>query len=226
MLIGDATAPGTSTVSPEPTVLPSPRTPAQAEAARLNGSRSQGPATAAGKARAALNGTRHGLCSAEFFLLADEDPEAYAAFSADMLGSLRPRDATEQRVAILAVQAMWRQMRADRLEADIMGELFAARRIEDPELAAATSERAMKALGTLLRYRSRLEREHDRAMQELGALRQGTPVRTTAPARPSEPGRQPPAAPRQPEAEPERQLNRHERRRLAALQRQGAARAA
>ncbi len=213
-------------MSLDPTVLPSARTAAQAEASRLNGAKSQGPATAEGKARAALNGTRHGLCSAEFFLLPDEDPEAYAAFSADMLGSMRPRDAAEQRVAILAVQAMWRQMRADRLEADIMGELFAARRIEDPELAAATRERAMRALGTLLRYRSRLQREHDRSMQDLRAMQQGAPARRAAPAVPSEPRRQPSAGTHVPAIEPEPPLNRHERRRLAALQRQGTARAA
>lgn len=213
-------------MSPEPIDLPATRTAAQAEAARLNGARSHGPATPEGKARSALNGTRHGLCSAEFFLLPDEDPAAYAAFTADMLASLRPRDPAEQRVANLAVQAMWRQMRADRLEADIMGELFAARRIEDPELAAATRERAMKALGTLLRYRSRLQREHDRAMQDLVAMQQGAPARRAAPALPSEPGRQAPAGTRPPAIEPEPLLNRHERRRLAALQRQGAARAA
>jgi hypothetical protein len=53
------------------------RTAAQAAASRLNGALSHGPPIAAlGKACSALNGTRHGLCSASFFLLPDEDPEA------------------------------------------------------------------------------------------------------------------------------------------------------
>ena len=93
----------------------------------------------------------------------------------------------------------------------------------------------MKALGTLLRYRGRIEREHRRAMEALDALRQ----RRLAPpltARPSEPDRAP--APRTATggaqgtaatpislttadrpSEPEPALNRHQRRALEARSR-------
>ena len=142
------------------------RTPAQIEASRSNGARSSGPTTAAGKARAALNGTRHGLCSAQFFLLPDEDPAAWAAFAAGMLATLRPSDDAERHAAERAVQAMWREMRADRLEAVILSELFAAGALADPEAGRAAREAGMRSLSTLLRYRARIQRDIDRALQE------------------------------------------------------------
>ena len=102
----------------------------------------------------------------------------------------------------------------------------------------------MKALGTLLRYRGRIEREHRAAMDALEALRQRrlTPPLT---ARPSEPDHAPvtedttpgkaqgtaaavpsasPSADRP--SEPELPLNRHQRRALAARTRQQERRAA
>ena len=57
--------------------MPTAPSPAQSEASRLNGARSNGPATDAGKARSALNGVRHGLCGRTFFLLPDEDPAEF-----------------------------------------------------------------------------------------------------------------------------------------------------
>jgi hypothetical protein len=222
------------------------RTAAQIEAARRNGAASRGPATAAGKARSALNGTRHGLCSAEFFLLSDEDPDAFAAFSREVLAALSPTDDLQHRLARQAVQAMWREARADRLEAVILKDLFAADALEDRSEAALRREKAMRSLGTLLRYRARIERERARALQALATLRGRTPA---APACMSEPKpaassslaraaregeggglaspRTPqPAAPPSPlrasfgTSEPKAHaLNRHERRRLAALER-------
>ena len=162
------------------------RTQAQIEASRANGARSSGPATAAGKARAALNGTRHGLCSAQFFLLPDEDPAAWAGFAAGMLATLRPADDAERHAAERAVQAMWREMRADRLEAVILGELFAAGSLGDADAARAAREAGMKALSTLLRYRARIQRDIDRALHELDCLRE-RPAQAPPAPRPSEP---------------------------------------
>jgi hypothetical protein len=224
-----------------------PRTAAQAAAARLNGARSRGPVTAAGKARSALNGTRHGLCSASFFLLPDEDPEAYAGFLAGMLGSLGPEDEAERQSVERAAQAMWRESRADRLEAEILANVFAARGLEDRAEAQAALQAAMRMLAVLIRYRGRIERDRDRALEAFHALRRrprpaaapppvlrSEPEPSAAVAGTSEPEPAPPPSLLRPvpavrgtrEPEPTPRLSRRERRRRAALERQAQRRAA
>jgi hypothetical protein len=144
-----------------------PTTPslAQSEASRQNGARSSGPATAAGKARSSLNGVRHGLCGRTFFLLPDEDPAEFQAHEAMWLAVWSPRDLHEQDAAEAAIRAMWREIRADRLEAAVPTDLFAAGTIADDAERQAAKAAAMKALGTLLRYRGRIEREHRQATE-------------------------------------------------------------
>ena len=224
-----------------------PDTPslAQSEASRQNGARSTGPATAAGKARSALNSVRHGLSGRTFFLLPDEDPAEFREHEAMWLAAWSPRDLYEHAAATCAIRAMWRAIRADRLEAQVLTDLFATGAIADETERQAAKAVAFKALGTLLRYRGRIEREHDRAMAELESLRQRRPTHGTA--RPSEPDvpAEPPvaAAPPRPtlssstpmtghaerptataqhEPEPPPALNRHQRRALAAMSRRTA----
>ena len=226
--------------------MPTTPSPAQSEASRLNGARSAGPATAAGKARSALNGVRHGLCGRTFFLLPDEDPAEFQAHEAMWLAEWSPRDLHEHEAAACAIRAMWREIRADRLEAQVLTDLFAAGEIADEAERQAAKATAFKALGTLLRYRSRIEREHDRAMAALespapappGPQRLRDRANPTRPARPpavAAPPRlsttsptlattntKPPAATVQHEPEPPPALNRHQRRALAAMSRRAA----
>ena len=222
--------------------MPVAPSPAQSEASRLNGAHSAGPATVAGKARSVLNGVRHGLSGRTFFLLADEDPAEFQAHEATWLAAWAPRDLHEHEAAAAAIRALWRERRADRLEAQVMTDLFAAGELAD-EAEARAKAAAMKALGTLLRYRSRIEREHVLAMQALEALRQRRLARAASP-RPSEPEpaapspapalpaptaalatTRPHAAAHELPSEPERThaLNRHQRRALASMSRRQAA---
>ena len=165
--------------------MPSTPSPAQSEASRLNGARSAGPATEAGKARSALNGVRHGLCGRTFFLLPDEDPAEFLRHEALWLAAWRPRDLHEHQAAEAAIRCLWREERADRLEAVVLTDLFAAGNLADPAEAEAAKAVAFKALGTLLRYRGRIEREHGAAMAALESLRQRRLARPVA--QPSEP---------------------------------------
>lgn len=200
--------------------MPAAPSSAQSAASRLNGARSGGPVTDAGKARAALNGVRHGLSSRTFFLLADEDPEEFRQHEALWLAAWRPRDLHEQEAAMAAIRTMWREIRADRLEAQVLGDLFAAGRIPDAAEAQAAKDKAFKALGGLLRYKARIEREYRAALAALEALRQRRLAQP--PARRSEPEpieAAPPAPEPMRQSEPER-LNRHQRRALKARARQ------
>ena len=225
--------------------MPTTPSPAQAEASRQNGARSAGPVTPAGKARSSQNGVRHGLCGRTFFLLPDEDPAEFREHEAMWLAVWSPRDLHEHEAAACAIRAMWREIRADRLEAQVLTDLFAAGEIADDAEREAAKSAAFKALATLLRYRGRIEREHRAAMQALETLRQRR--RAMSRAQPSEPDTvtappaivppatepfclsTPPAAtacapehaPQPSEPEPAR-LNRHQRRALAAMSRRAA----
>ena len=204
--------------------MPTTPSSAQSEASRLNGARSSGPVTETGKARSAQNGVRHGLTGRTFFLLPDEDPEEFREHKSTWLAAWRPRDFAEQDAAELAIRALWREVRADRLEVAILTDLFGADGIEDGAERGAAKAAAMRALGTLLRYRARIAREYGAAMRELDALRQRR-LAAPPPARRDEP--EPPARPATTPAasvpsEPERLLNRHQRRALAATARRAA----
>jgi hypothetical protein len=228
-----------------------PDTPslAQSAASRQNGARSTGPATAVGKARSALNGVRHGLSGRTFFLLPDEDPAEFQAHEAMWLAAWAPRDLHEHAAAACAIRVMWREIRADRLEVQVLTDLFATGELADKAEADTAKAAAFKALATLLRYRGRIEREHRAAMLALEALLQRrlaraptprprepepastvaapapTPGAATYIGTPSAPATTPPrqaTPPRPSEPEPARSLNRHQRRALAAMSRRAA----
>ncbi len=136
-----------------------------------------------------MNGVRHGLSGRTFFLLPDEDPEEFQEHEAVWLAAWRPRDLAEHDAAEVAIRALWREIRADRLEAQILTDLFGADRIEDEAERQAAKAAAMKALGTLLRYRAQIAREYGAAMRELDALRQRRLARRLRPSDEANPSR-------------------------------------
>src|SRR4051812_31898535 len=142
--------------------MPATRSPAQRAASRANGARSHGPATNAGKARSARNGTRHGLHGGPFSLLPGEDLDEFAVLHTAVTADWRPRDAYERRWVRELVTAMWRQ---DRLHALELATLAAAAAERPP------SEATMKRLLTFARYGARIDKDIDRALKALRVLR-------------------------------------------------------
>ena len=142
--------------------MPVTRSPAQQAASRANGARSHGPTTDAGKARAAWNGTRHGLRGGPFTLLPGEDREAFAALHAAVTSDWGPRDPYERRWVMELVAAMWRQ---DRLRGLEIATLTAAAAESPP------SEATMRRLATFARYGARIDKDIGRALQALRTLR-------------------------------------------------------
>lgn len=204
--------------------MPLDPSPAQAEASRLNGARSHGPTTAAGKAASAANGTRHGLRGGDFCLLPGEDGEELTLLERAVAADWHPRDAFERHWAAELVAAMWRQQRLRRLELKALATADAEDEI---------SEVSLKRLQTLGRYGARIDADIGRALRALRVLKdRATADLAEAPPCRSEPkaSTAPPIVPpapctREPEnpdlSFPMPPLNRHERRRREALQRKG-----
>ncbi len=104
----------------DPSVTPKPT---RAEAARLNGAKGRGPKTPAGKACSARNALKHGLTAQAFALLPGEDPQAYQGLLDGLARRYRPADELAAHLVQRLASVMWRQQRADRLEAEVLGQL-------------------------------------------------------------------------------------------------------
>ena len=147
---------------------------AQAAASRRNGAKSRGPKTAAGRARAARNATKHGLCARRMMLLVDENPRRSAPSRPRCTRSLRPRAPCRPTGRARRVAA-WRARRADRLEAAVLGRhlegasLF-ARGVQSALGLGLSAERGGRTLDTLVRYRGSALAELFRSLAALKAL--------------------------------------------------------
>ncbi len=142
--------------------MPDAPSPAQQAASRANGARSRGPATAAGKARAARNGTRHGLRGGAFCLMPGEDAEELDLLRQAVACDWHPRDAYERHWAAELVAAMWRQQRLRQLE-------FAA--LEAASQEHPPTEASLKRLLTFARYGARIDKELAQALRALRVLK-------------------------------------------------------
>ena len=213
--------------------MPTTPSPAQSDTSRQNGARP--PAPRPKPARLAPPSTaRHGLCGRTFFLLPDEDPAEFLRHEALWLAAWRRATCTSTQAAEAAIRCMWREERADRLEAVVLTDLFAAGKLADPAEARPPRRRPSRREHAAA-LRGRIEREHRAAMQALESLRQCRLARPVAQPSEPEPALQVAAAPAAPRRRGPRglasrsdrfaaertrtapALNRHQRRALAAM---------
>jgi hypothetical protein len=205
----------------------------QLDAPAASPSHATGPVTAEGKARSAMNATRHGICAARP-AFPEADPGELDGLRAALVARYRPQDAAEAHWVEELVFTAWRQQRLRALEVAVLERAMAT------ETGAEAP--ALPSLVTVIRYRARLDRDWRRAGEALHELRRARErllprARTHTAAdmlaqapRTNEPT--PPIAmphrvdgPRHPVPDlddfgmNEPPLNRHERRRLAALAR-------
>ncbi len=132
--------------------------------------RATGPRTPEGKARAALNAVRHGLRAGRFVLLPHEDPAEFEALACATREAYAPTDPIERELVEAIAVALWRELRVDRLEAEVLADIAptdAGRTcgsdLQDPARRAS--------LETLLRYRAQAALAVRRAQDALARHR-------------------------------------------------------
>src|SRR3954447_13219958 len=153
-------------------LTPLRRKPTRAETARANGARSRGPFTDVGKARSRSNALKHGLRSAEFGLLPEENADVWEAHLAAVRATYLPQDPVEVHLVEGIAVAQWRELRADRIEADVMCDIRPAFAGRSHGTNFVARDDARAGTGTALRYRTQAQLEVQRAINLLRRHRQ------------------------------------------------------
>jgi hypothetical protein len=157
----------------------------KSETARINGAKSHGPITPAGKARSSANSRRHGLTAS--VLLEGESDEHFQLLLADFMDQFQPQTAVEADLVEAMAIARWRLRRLLAIETNLF-ELEMTRRRkqinadfkgidDDGRLAFAFQKLSDtgNSLTLLLRYEGSLNRSYDRALKHLLQLQSNRP---------------------------------------------------
>ena len=143
--------------------------PAALAAARANGASSHGPVTPEGKAKSAMNAVRHGLCAGSPAGLSEKARAEIEPLLDELIGRLAPEGAAEAEIVLELAFVLWRQRRLRALEERVLEAALAS-----PEEEAPARQ---PSLGTLVRYRGRLERDWRRGLEALELLKAARPQR-------------------------------------------------
>ena len=155
----------------------------QAEASRTNGAKSNGPATAEGKAKSAQNSCKHALTGGAV-VLPHESQARYDALLASYIKRFGPSDETELDLIEEMVACRWRLRRIEGMESALIQQainqqLESLGEAADPavarELAYADLPENSKGLRLLNRYAKDLRRSYEKAMKEFIELQLATP---------------------------------------------------
>jgi hypothetical protein len=151
----------------------------KAEAARINGAKSNGPTTAEGKAIASQNSLKHGLTSARV-VLPYESQEEFDRLEAALINRFKPYDELEQELVHEMASSRWRLRRIEVMEAALFVKAFKQQHeLLGPDAdpidvqAAAYAEVAeSKSLRMLSRHQSQLRRAYEKAWKELELIQE------------------------------------------------------
>ncbi len=141
---------------------------AQTQANQQNAAFSTGPRTEQGKAASSRNGTTHGLSSG-FSLLGHEDPSDFAALASRLRADLQPNCEHETFLVDRMIEARWRIVRVNRLEAAAFDLILdpAPPQSPDARIVAHITPKGGDILGVLQRYAAAAERSYHKNYREL-----------------------------------------------------------
>ena len=163
----------------------------KSETARINGAKSRGPITAAGKEKSSRNALRHGLTAGNGNILLDcEDPKQFDEACNKLFGILKPATPEEEDIVEEMVAARWRIRRMWTIETGLLNAEVRTQqsksKVPEPTVQLASAFRSLtddsRSLTLASRYEARLQRIYDRAYKTLRELQQ---------ARKSEPPEEP-----------------------------------
>lgn len=125
----------------------------QSQSSRRNGAQSKGPQTTDGRSRSSKNSTRHGLCSTNFELNDPKEQASYNRLKADLQRTWQAVDEAQLREVEQLAIATWRQG----IVANVENALWLA--ISKGEACAEKGGDGLPSLGSINRYRARIERD-------------------------------------------------------------------
>jgi hypothetical protein len=176
------TTPITTTVeaSPSPAAPPTPRKNTRAEQARINGAKSRGPKTAAGKRISSMNGLKHGRRSRNFAILAAQDRAAFDALYQELTHHFAPRTPAQAALVARLASVEWRIARVAAIEIAVLDHEFAIHRAAfeanrseeagpalDAAIAASHISRNFRLPDFLAKRSAQCNRERDAILRSL-----------------------------------------------------------
>jgi predicted nucleic acid-binding protein len=151
----------------------------QAETARINGAKSNGPVTEEGKAISSQNSLKHGLTSSRL-VLPHESQEEFDSLEASIVNRFRPYDEIEHTLVHEMASALWRLKRIEEMETALFRKAYKQQREllgpeaspDDIRYAAYAEVAESKGLRMLTRHQGQLRRAYEKAWKELEIIQQ------------------------------------------------------
>ena len=168
----------------------------KSEQSRINGAKSRGPKTEAGKRKSSMNACKHGLTSA-LIVHHNESDEQFQLLLTAFTEKFQPSDAIERELVFEAAVARFQLRRVWAMETAAMDREMDMQRDwvdekhedcdEETRTAIAYSRlgNQSKVLGLLSRYHSRVRRDFEKAIRDLEHIRASKTL--TQPKLPNEP---------------------------------------